>query len=159
LDEIAFGLALLLAFAGPVYLRHDLARLSARFGKPGGLQRDLQGGEAEEVVYGAVDAIQVEETEDLGSNYYISLDDGRVLFLSGQYLYELEDAQQFPSTRFTLVRTPNAKLFLDFRVSGTYLPPTTVRPRFADQQYRQGQVPTDGDLFDLDFEGLRKGAA
>lgn len=158
-SEIALGGALLLALIGPWYLRRDVARLTTRFGKLGPLRQDLQGGEAEEVLYEAVDAIQVEETEDLGSNYYVRLDDGRVLFLSGQYLYESEEAQQFPSTRFTLVRTPHAGFFLDFRVSGSYLRPSTVRPRFTDQEYRTGVVPTDGDLLDLDFDILRQGAA
>jgi hypothetical protein len=156
-SEIAIGGAALLAFVGPWYLRRDVARLSARFGKPDALRQDLEDGQAEEVSYEAVDAIQVEEDSDLGSNYYVRLNDGQVLFLCGQYLYELEDAQTFPSTQFTLVRTPHARMFLDLRVSGSYLRPSTTRPRFTDQEYRSGVVPHNGDLLDLNFETLRKG--
>ncbi|MEZ5387371.1 MAG: hypothetical protein R3F13_17815 [Prosthecobacter sp.] len=35
-------------------------------------------------------AFQVEETEDEGSNYFVELEDGRTLFISGQFLYEYE---------------------------------------------------------------------
>ena len=41
-------------------------------------------------VFHARRAFQVEETEDEGSNYFLELANGRVLFISGQMLYEYE---------------------------------------------------------------------
>jgi hypothetical protein len=35
-------------------------------------------------------AFQVDEFEDEGSHYYVELEDGAVLFLTGQYLYKCE---------------------------------------------------------------------
>jgi hypothetical protein len=51
---------------------------------------DLAAGVATLTTYEATDALRVEEFEDEGSQYYLKLADGRVLFLAGQYLYEYE---------------------------------------------------------------------
>ena len=58
-------------------------------------------------------AFQVDEFEDEGSHYFIELDDGAVLFLTGQYLYDYDPRRNrtsgtglrsFPSTEFTIHR-------------------------------------------------------
>jgi hypothetical protein len=135
-------------------------RLSARKLDPTvPLKADAAAGVAREHVYDVVDAIKVEEFEDEGSNYFLRLADGRVLFLSGQYLYESEDEKRFPSTRVVIVRTPGTGTFLDLRSEGGYLPPTATLPPFSKERLKRGDVPEDGELLEVDFEALRRGEA
>ncbi len=58
-------------------------------------------------------AFQVDEFEDEGSHYYVELEDGAVLFLTGQYLYDYEPRGErhsetklrtFPCREFTVRR-------------------------------------------------------
>ncbi|HEV8357684.1 MAG TPA: hypothetical protein VGQ17_13105 [Gemmatimonadales bacterium] len=49
------------------------------------------------MTYVVQDAVAVEEAEDEGLSFYLLLDDGRTLFLSGQYLYD-PAAQGFPGS-------------------------------------------------------------
>lgn len=119
------------------------------------LARDLAGGQASVTTYEAVDALRVEELEDEGSAYYLKLADGRVLFLSGQYLYDDEEEGTFPCRRFTLERAPESRLLLGLIPAGPPLPPSGSLPAFTPEQHRAGLVPADGDVLALDFERLR----
>ena len=67
----------------------------------------------ESTTFRATRAFGVEEFEDEGLHYFLELTDGRVLFLSGQYLYDYEPISDdpetnqprlFPSTEFTVRR-------------------------------------------------------
>ena len=67
--------------------------------------------------YRATRAFEVKEFEDEGPHYFLELDDGRVLYLSGQYLYEYEPRtgkspkpRQFPCTDF-IVRRHRIELY------------------------------------------------
>lgn len=66
-------------------------------------------------------AFQVEEFEDEGSHYYIELDDRRVLFLSGQYLYDYDSEdppRAFPCTEFVVRRHRTKGYVVDISLSG-----------------------------------------
>ena len=54
-------------------------------------------------IYAIRDAVAVEEFEDEGLSYFLLLDDGRTLFLSGQYLYGPAE-KGFPWASFEVVR-------------------------------------------------------
>ena len=99
--------------------------------------------------------MRVEEFEDEGSSYYLKLDDGSVLFLSGQYLYEYEDQGSFPSTRVAVTRAPESKIVLDIECLGQPLPVRAQRPPFTREDHLNGAVPEDGALLAVDFEILR----
>ncbi len=60
------------------------------------IARELAAGYVDCTTYAITDAVAVEEHEDEGPSYYLLLDDGRTLFLSGQYLYEPADEDGFP---------------------------------------------------------------
>jgi hypothetical protein len=120
-------------------------------------EQDLEGGVATVTTYHVVDAINVEESEDEGSQYYLLLDDGRVLFLSGQYLYEAEEEERFPNARITVVRTPATATVLDLRCEGASLSVSTRLQPFTASDHREGRVPDDGALLDVSFESLRAG--
>jgi hypothetical protein len=83
------------------------------------LERDLAAGVALVTTARVTDAVRVEEAEDEGSSYYLELDDKRVLFLSGQYLYEPEEERRFPNTLVTVVRAPAAGIVFDVRCDGS----------------------------------------
>ncbi len=78
-------------------------------------------------------AFQVEEFEDEGSHYFLELDDRRVLFLSGQYLwrYDAEDQpRSFPCTEFVVRRHATKGYALDVLCGGTIIEPEVVAPPF-----------------------------
>jgi len=113
----------------------------------------------EETTFDVTGAIKVEEFEDEGSNYYLRLADGGVLFLSGQYLYDEEEERRFPSSKVTTVRTSGTKELLDIKCSGEYIPPSTVLPPFSKQRIKAGAIPSDGDILSIPFETLSSNVA
>jgi hypothetical protein len=119
---------------------------------------ELAGGMAEVSRYRAVDAIAVAEAEDEGLTYFLQLESGEVLFVSGQYLYEFEGTA-FPSTIFEATRTPASRVLLGFRPLGQYLKPSTERPPFRAGAWEQFGTLEDGALLDLPFDSLRADAA
>jgi hypothetical protein len=122
------------------------------------IARDLEAGVMRVVTYRVLEALSVEEVEDEGSSYYLRLDDGRVAFLSGQYLYEPEEAGTFPSTVVTVARTPHTDVVFDLRAEGTPLGRAPRLPPFTQLEYDGDRVPADGALVDVDFAALRRRA-
>jgi hypothetical protein len=116
------------------------------------LRAELAAGVADIGTYAAQAAVRVDEFEDEGISYFVHLVDGRVLFLAGQYLYEFDEDKQFPNTAFTIVRTPLSRMVLGFEVQGSYFAPMHTREPFTDAEYRQGSVPSDGDVLEVDFQ-------
>jgi hypothetical protein len=116
---------------------------------------DLRDGEAEVATFEVRDAIRVEEYEDEGSQYYLQLADGGVLFLGGQYLYEPEDDGTFPSTRIRTTRGAHSRILLDLECLGTPLATSAMRKPFDKEEHRAGVVPADGAILAVDFESLR----
>lgn len=114
--------------------------------------------------YRAVRSFTVEEFEDEGSHYYIELDDGRVLYLNGQYLYGFEEItddpdcnqqRSFPCTEFEVLRHKQAGYVIDIRCAGSVLEPEVVAPSFSKEQLRRG-IPEDGDIIeDKTYESLK----
>jgi hypothetical protein len=115
---------------------------------------DLALGMAEVKSFAARDAIRVEEFEDEGSSYYVQLEDGSVLFLSGQYLYEPEEDKEFPCTEFDVIRGPKSRAFLDLVCRGSYLPPSKVLKPFPKDDFKHGRVPEDGQILHVDWSEL-----
>jgi hypothetical protein len=102
--------------------------------------------------YLAKRAFQMEEFEDEGSHYYIELDDGGVLFLSGQYLYEyepvfrrdrLERPRSFPCTRFSLRRHKEDGHLVDIRCEGPALEPEILAPADTMDDFENERYPED----------------
>jgi hypothetical protein len=122
------------------------------------VERDLAGGMARVSEARVTDAIRVEEAEDEGSSYYLQLDDSRVLFLTGQYLYEVEEDRSFPNTRVTVLRAPATRVVLGVSCEGSAFAPSGTLPPFATDEYDQGRVPEDGAVLELDFTSLRRRA-
>src|SRR5262245_23035882 len=67
------------------------------------VSKEVAAGFVRTTTYRVTDAVAVEEGEDEGLSYYLLLDDGRTLFLSGQYLYE-PVSNGFPWESFEIVQ-------------------------------------------------------
>lgn len=100
------------------------------------------------------DAVAVEEQEDEGVSYHLLLDDGRALFLSGQYLYRPVEAG-FPWAVFEVVRVPVGGWVLRLVSHGPSLTPSHTRRPFSDAERDSGAVPADGTISQRDFEALK----
>jgi hypothetical protein len=118
--------------------------------------RDLVSGRARVTRYEIVDAIAIQESEDEGIGFYLELTDGRVLYLGGQYLYELADTRRFPSTAFEISRVAASGGFLALTPLGEYLVPSTEREPFTGEEYDHSRVPEDGAFVEATFEDLRR---
>jgi hypothetical protein len=141
---------------GYLYLRRLFARAAAADRSSG--PRDREAGEVDEAQSEIVDAIEVAEEEDEGRHFYLRLADGRVLFLSGQYLYEPVAAKRFPAARITVIRAPTSGVVLSMRPEGAFLAPSAVRPSFSEREHARGRVPDDGAILVTDFDRLRRRA-
>lgn len=117
--------------------------------------RELAAGYVNCTTYTITDAVAVEEHEDEGLSYYLLLDDGRTLFLSGQYLYAPADEDGFPWAVFEVVRVPIGGWVLRMVRHGPTLTPSHRRAPFSDAEYASGAVPPDGTIAPRDFEGLK----
>jgi hypothetical protein len=104
----------------------------------------------------ARDAIAIEEAEDEGLGYYLQLTDGRVLYLGGQYLYDLTEARRFPATEFELAVAASSGALLSLTPTGAYLAPSSTRPPFTAGEWDAGLVPDDRTFVGRPFEGLRQ---
>lgn len=109
-------------------------------------------------------AFQVEESEDEGSHYYIELDDGRVLFLSGQYLYDFEEIaddpelnqpRSFPCTAFDVVRHRTEGFVINLDCKGAVLEPEILAPPFGKKDFKEDRVPEDGEVVDTPYDILK----
>ena len=99
-------------------------------------------------------AFQVEELHDEGSNYFLELENGSVLFLSGHYFHEHEPLEvdgsnvqrrEFPSSEF-VVRRDDEGNGIDIECRGRVLEPEVVTPPFVEEDFRNGELPRDGDI-------------
>lgn len=109
-------------------------------------------------------AFQVEEFEDEGSHYFLELEDGGVLYLNGQYLYDYEAIEddepgfnhprRFPCTEFTRRAHRDRGFTVDLLCRGGVLEPEAVQPPLTTEEWRRFHL-TDGDIIrDRAYEEL-----
>lgn len=97
--------------------------------------------------------------------------EGRVLFLSGQYLYdyepisddpELNQPRSFPCTEFTVRKHKTEGYVVDVLCGGSALEPEVMAPPFGEEFLQPNGVPEDGQVIsnatydDLKREHLRR---
>jgi hypothetical protein len=121
------------------------------------LLRELADRQIAMTLYHAVAAIKVEEFEDEGSNYFVLLRDGTVVFISGQYLYEAEEAGAFPCTEFVVGRTTVMQSSREFSTGGTPIPISCTLPPFPEEALGTPQVPFDSDIIPIPWKLLLAG--
>lgn len=115
--------------------------------------------ELDSETYRARRALQVKEFEDEGSHYFIELEDGGVLFLSGQYLYDYEpiaksgqivQSRRFPATQFTIRRHKTLRYVLDIVCEGVALEPEVLAPSFDVADFGSDRIPSDGRIINTE---------
>jgi hypothetical protein len=149
----ALAAAILASVAWYVWVQYRARRaLSADVA---GTAREVAAGFVRSTVYRITDAVAVEEAEDEGLSYYLLLDEGRTLFLSGQYLYEPEGAG-FPWESFEVVRVASGTWVLRVVPLGPPLTPSYTRPPFTDEELSPGGIPDDGAIDRRDFAALKR---
>lgn len=119
------------------------------------LAGEIAAGQVKSTTYTIRDAIAVEEAEDEGPGYYLLLDDGRTLFLAGQYLYDPVE-NGFPWTSFEVVRAVHGGWPLRVAPLGAPVTPSWTRHPFYDDEYGAGVVPADGTIEARDFDSLKR---
>ena len=127
-------------------------------------ERDL----LESMAFRATRAFEVEEFEDEGLHYFLELADGRVLFLTGQYLYEYEPTADepvedqprsgsFPCTEFTIRRHKTEGYVADIVCGGSVLEPEVLAPSFGAKVWEPGAIPEDGQIFtDVTYDEMMR---
>ena len=119
----------------------------------------------ESTTFRATRAFGVEEYEDEGLHYFIELVDRRVLFLSGQYLYDFEPMtdegentpRSFPCSEFTVRRHLKERFVVNIECGGDVLEPDVMLPPFTDEDWRRHRVPEDGCVIaDTTYEALKE---
>ncbi|HSL20144.1 MAG TPA: hypothetical protein VK886_01320 [Vicinamibacterales bacterium] len=128
--------------------RREYARLAA------GAEQEAAAGVVQSTIYTITDAVAVAEAEDEGLSYYLLLDDGRTLFLSGQYLYDPTD-NGFPWESFEIVHVASGSWVLRVVPRGRPIAPSWTRGPFSDAECARGGVPDDGTIQTRDFEALK----
>jgi hypothetical protein len=156
LVEIGGPAALIVGIVPGIWVYFRAQRAERRVKAAATFRAELVEGVVEVTRYRAVDAIAVAEAEDEGLSFFLRLQDGEVLFISGQYLYEFEGSA-FPSTLFEVTRTPTSRVLLAFRPLGEYLKPSTERPAFSGADWDRFGALDDGVLLNVPFESLRAG--
>lgn len=129
--------------------------------------KDLEAhGLLEKQTFSARRAFAVEEYDDEGSQYFIELVDGRVLFLIGQYLYDFEPLVEdeddeardraFPCTAFEVLRHRTGGYVIDIRCQGIVLEPEFILPPIAWESW-QLEMPEDGEIFtSLSYDEIKR---
>jgi hypothetical protein len=106
-------------------------------------------------------AFGVGELDDEGPHYFLELDDGRVLYLGGQYLYDFEaddeHPRRFPCTEFVVHRHKTQGHVVELECGGTVLEPECVAPPFTTRSWRAIGAPEDGQvLADRPYDLLKE---
>jgi hypothetical protein len=105
-------------------------------------------------------AFQVDEFEDEGSHYYVELEDGVVLFLTGQYLYNYAPRagrRTFPCSKFTVRRHKEKGFAVDILCQGEVIEPEVQAPWFDEEDYRKRLIPEDGTLLrDKTYDQIKR---
>jgi hypothetical protein len=123
----------------------------------------LEQGQVEVLRCTVAEAVEVEEVEDEGPAFFLDVEDGQLLFLQGQYLYDLaaeepagEEAAgrppRFPNRQIEVARLPGSGEVLDLRCTGEPLRASRRRAPLTDDEY----VPEDGELIPARLQTLEE---
>ncbi len=100
-------------------------------------------------------AFSVAEADEEGLHYFLELVDGRVLYLSGQYLHDYEpiadgpegnQPRRFPCTDFTVRRHKIQRYVVDLVCRGRVLEPEFIAPPFTRRAGHSFGAPEDGQV-------------
>jgi hypothetical protein len=104
-------------------------------------------------------AFRVDEFDEEGPHYFLELEDGGILHLSGKYLYEYEPIEgsprHFPCTEFTLRSHADAGYVVDLICDGLIIEPEVEAPAYSAKDFAQHRIPEDQTILrDISFDQL-----
>jgi hypothetical protein len=109
---------------------------------------DLQAHEVDEWRLRVVDAVKAEEYLDVSDDFYLELEDGRVLLVSENDLrdeqYDQDHEIRFPTREVILAWLPHADEMMGIDGVGDQLPVSGSWPSFRSEAYEHGRVPDHG---------------
>jgi hypothetical protein len=95
-------------------------------------------------------AFRVAELRQEGPHYFVELEDGGILHLSGPYLHDYEPGRNpvryFPCSRFIVRRHAQLGHPVDILCEGVVIEPEVEAPAFTPQDFARGHVPADGEI-------------
>ena len=95
-------------------------------------------------------AFRVAELNGEGPHYFLGLENGGILHLSGPYLYNYEPGdgpmRYFPCTHFTVRRHAQLGHVVDILCDGLVIEPEAEAPPFSPSDFARGFVPEDGEI-------------
>jgi hypothetical protein len=95
-------------------------------------------------------AFRVAELNGEGPHYFLELESGGILHLSGHYLYNYEPGEgpmrYFPCTHFTLRRHLQLGQAVDILCDGLVIEPEAEAPPYSAHDFDRGVVPKDGEI-------------
>jgi hypothetical protein len=106
-------------------------------------------------------AFRVEDFKGEGPHYFLELEEGGILHLSGKYLYHYEpgDGQlrHFPCTRFTVRRHAQLGHVVDILCGGLIIEPEIEAPPYTARDFANRAIPRDGEILrNISFDQLRQ---
>jgi hypothetical protein len=106
-------------------------------------------------------AFRVEQCNGEGPHYFLELEDGGILHLSGNYLYDYEPGEgsprHFPCTHFAVRRHADLGHAVDIVCGGLIIEPEVEAPPYSAWDFAHGLVPRDGQILrNLTFDQLRQ---
>jgi hypothetical protein len=104
-------------------------------------------------------AFRVDEFNEEGPHYFLELEDGGILHLSGKYLYEYEpldgSPRHFPCTEFALRSHAETGYVVDLICGGLIIEPEVEAPAYSAADFAQHRIPQDRTiLHNVSFDEL-----
>lgn len=105
-------------------------------------------------------AFRVGESGEAGPHYFLELEDGGILHLSGNYLYDYEPIdghpRHFPCTEFTVRRHAETGYVVDLICRGLIIEPEIEAPPYTARDLAKHGIPEDGKILrGICFDQLR----
>jgi hypothetical protein len=102
-------------------------------------------------------AFTVEEFEDEGAHCFLELADGSVLYLNGQYLYDVMyvNPPTFPCSRFRIKRRKTSHQTFGIEPLSPYIAPESEFPPFSGEEEKFDAMPCDGDFLKKSYDELK----
>jgi hypothetical protein len=159
--------------AGVVATTLAMFIFNRRFDRPRLLPRSFaedlremeRAGLLERTMYRAAQAFTVEDPRTGSPRYFVELDDGRVLSLVGDYLFDFEPLDDengetrprlFPAECFEILRRKDGGWVIDIRPLGRVFEPE-LEPDDAARAIRDRDCPGDGEIItDQTYDELRR---
>ena len=154
------GVSILIGFSLSLFLTNKLVNAPgtnfwslSRAPEPD--EQSEQQGSLVSTEYQATRYFQVEASGEEGPHYFIELDDGSVLYMSGRYLAAfgphkvlnvIDRSRKFPCAEFVVRRYRYDGCVVDIQCRGIALEPEIITPPFKEYDFHNGMMPQDGDI-------------